>query len=437
MIPARKPNAPIRLVIGRDAPDAAADPVAFHTWLTASGLGRRIECLELDGVHGERRVLRTLALACGFLADTAEVVVTDADYASVHAALVETVAINRTLRLDAIELDAAPGARPGRAIARMSFSPARPVIQNPVTLPAPKNRALAADDFADAESAMPLGTATTLVQRALARWHAPTRAEAEARRDVMAAEFPDGASVQRYWHEETGKSFTGFFAWGHDHDFGHGVVRRGTMGPRHVEIVGESLAMGLLPMDLAGARVLDVGCWTGGDLLALAGLGAEMEAIEEHPASSRAAQRLADLSGLSTTVHRASLYADREEWRGCFDVVYASGVLYHVTDPLLFLRICFAYLKPGGRLVIETKAEGGDGSACAYAGTREKGWNWYSPTRAALGRLLVDAGFDAEDVTLHWRPIGRLLAGAVKRRARALPETAGFSRPASWLAGEV
>ena len=72
-----------------------------------------------------------------------------------------------------------------------------------------------------------------------------------------------------------------------------------------------------------------------------------------------------------------------------------------------------------------------------YAGTREKGWNWYAPTREALGRWLVDAGFPAPRVALHWRPIGRLLAVAVKEAPARLPDGAGFSRPGSWLEGMV
>ena len=58
-------------------------------------------------------------------------------------------------------------------------------------------------------------------------------------------------------------------------------------------------------------------------------------------------------------------------------------------------------------------------------------------SRAALGRWLVDAGFAPEEVRLHWRPIGRLLAAAVKTAPAALPDAAGFSRPASWLTDEI
>jgi len=38
-------------------------------------------------------------------------------------------------------------------------------------------------------------------------------------------------------------------------------------------------------------------------------------------------------------------------------------------------------------------------------------------------------------IRLHMRPIGRLLACAVKGAPVALPEVAGFSRPGSWLEG--
>jgi hypothetical protein len=136
-------------------------------------------------------------------------------------------------------------------------------------------------------------------------------------------------------------------------------------------------------------------------------------------------------------VVQTSLYADSREWAGKFDFAYCSGVVYHVTDPLLLLRILFAYLKPGGDVFIETKAATGEGSICSYSGTLEKGWNWYAPNETALGRWLVDAGFDAQTVRVFRRGNGRLLACGRKTTARALRETAGFSRPGSWLEGAV
>jgi len=207
------------------------------------------------------------------------------------------------------------------------------------------------------------------------------------------------------------------------------------MTTRHLEIGAEAMALGFLPHDLSDTEALDVGCWSGGDALLLAGLGARVTALEEHPISAAAATRLCDLLSAPVEVIRQSLYRDDPRWAGRFDLIYLSGVVYHLTDPLLALRICFAYLKPGGRLIIETKASHRGGGACDYAGTSEKGWNWYAPTLESLGRWLVDVGFPRHDIQLHMRPIGRLLACAVKGEAVALPEVAGFSRPGSWLEG--
>jgi 2-polyprenyl-3-methyl-5-hydroxy-6-metoxy-1,4-benzoquinol methylase len=195
------------------------------------------------------------------------------------------------------------------------------------------------------------------------------------------------------------------------------------------------MALGFLPRDLADTEVLDVGCWSGGDALLLAGLGARVTALEEHPVSAAAADRLCTLVGAPVEVVRQSLYRDDPAWAGRFDLIYLSGVVYHLTDPLLALRLCFAYLKPGGRLIVETKASHRGGGACDYAGTSEKGWNWYAPTLESLGRWLVDVGFPRDAIQLHMRPIRRLLACAVKGEAVALPEVAGFSRPGSWLEG--
>ena len=209
------------------------------------------------------------------------------------------------------------------------------------------------------------------------------------------------------------------------------------MSTRHIEITAEALELGMLGPDLRGKEVLDVGCWSGGDLLVLAGLGSQVTAIEEHPVAARAARRMVELLGVQASVLQTSVYSDRREWSGRFDYVYCSGVIYHVTDPLLLLRILFAYLKPGGDVYLETKAVSGEGSLCGYSGTMEKGWNWYAPNEDALGRWLVDAGFDAPSVRIHRRGNGRLLASGHKSEVRGLRETAGFSRPGSWLEGKV
>lgn len=284
---------------------------------------------------------------------------------------------------------------------------------------------------------IPLAAAKGQVEQAMAKWQ--PRSEAESRRifTTLAEAHPDHHAPADFWHSASSKTFRDFFVWGHNHDFGHGFTRAGAMGDRHKEITSELISLGMMPSDLKGKRVLDIGCWSGGDLLILAGLDAQVEAIEEHPLAAATAQQLVQLVGCDAPIHSFSAYQDRPEWKQTFDVVYCCGVIYHVTDPLLLLRICFAYLKPGGRLVIETKMQEGAGSTCSYSGIVEMGWNWYAPTYETMGRWMVDAGFEEQHVLVHRRPIGRLLASGIKNQPAALPETAGFSRPGSWLEGLV
>ncbi len=291
--------------------------------------------------------------------------------------------------------------------------------------------------FPEPEHQMAPAEAQAVVDRALARWHAATAEEAAARLARSHERFKDHVDPVTWWTDAANENSMEFFVWGHNHDFGFGHVRKGAMGPRAVEIGTECMALGLLPTDLSGKKVLDIGCWSGGDLLMLAGMGAEVTAIEEHPRAVESARWLAETVGCPTTIHNISLYQDQETWAGQYDLIYCAGVVYHVTDPLLFLRIAFAYLKPGGRLVLESKASQGEGAWCGYSGTLEKGWNWYAPTRDALGRWLADAGFALETIQVNTRAIGRLLAAAEKRESRPLRETGGFSRPGSWLEGAV
>jgi 2-polyprenyl-3-methyl-5-hydroxy-6-metoxy-1,4-benzoquinol methylase len=434
-LPKETRSQPLQINVKALQPDV--DPAGYIASLASLVEGRPATIVRFVGVTSARGMLTALSGLRLHLADLAEVTIEEADFASVYEGLVDAVAAFPEYRFERLVISNDRSDRAGRGFAHFGFQRERGEPQDPATIPENKNRALHSDTFAEPAPVMPLEEAKELVLSALARWHAPTPEEAAHRLSLINQEFPDSFSSQRYWHEAVGQSFTSFFTWGHDHDFGFEHVRSGAMSTRHIEIISECLSLGFLPADLGDCEVLDIGCWTGGDVLALAGMAANVTAIEEHPASAAAAQRLCALLESGATVQHHSLYDDRPDWACRFDIIYCSGVIYHVTDPLLFLRICFAYLKPGGRLVIETKAESGGDANCAYGGILEKGWNWYSPTRTTLGRWLADAGFPKELVQIHVRSIGRLLASATKANKTALPDPAGFSRPGSWLEQET
>ncbi len=425
----------IQQMVSNDVTTAYSADVSatdYVNGLTTALQGKRVGLFAYSGSREHKDVAELLNCIPTVLADEAVVLIDNADFTSVYDAMKERTLAMREFRFEEIVIDFGQGSRAGQGVALLTFDRRLSQVQSEADIPVSKNKQLA-DRFVPATPVLSGTTALQTVEKALARWVPSDQTRSKQVFDALQQEFPDGASPKTYWHEAYERGFTDFFAWGHDQDFGHGHFRQGTMSTRHVEIVSESIEYGYLPQDLSGLDVLDVGCWTGGDLIALAGMGANVTAIEEHPISAVAAQRMCELLAVPAIVHSQSLYADKPEWTGKFDVVYISGVIYHVTDPVLALRICFAYLKPGGRIVVETKASKLDGALCEYGGTHEKGWNWYSPTLETMGRWLADAGFPRQDIGVHMRPVGRLLAGAVKGGPAKLPERAGFARPSSWL----
>jgi 2-polyprenyl-3-methyl-5-hydroxy-6-metoxy-1,4-benzoquinol methylase len=229
------------------------------------------------------------------------------------------------------------------------------------------------------------------------------------------------------------------FHWGHTHDFGSFRLS-GRMGNRHLTVL--SVFMGrlhALPRDLQGLRVLDIGCWTGGTSLLLAAMGADVVAIEEVPMYVEALNYLVSSFGVSNLHPRVLSLFDLEvpEFQDRFDLVLFSGVIYHLTDPVLGLRLVFDTLHDGGTCLLETAANRALGSTMTYEGptvaTRGRqatvsrgGWNWFVPSRRALISLMADVGFgDVRTV----RGVGGRLFATGRRTAHVDIMRAGLSRP--------
>jgi SAM-dependent methyltransferase len=180
------------------------------------------------------------------------------------------------------------------------------------------------------------------------------------------------------------------FRWGHNHDFGTFRVD-GYLKDRHIDIIDKFV--NYFDIDFKSRRILDVGCWTGGTSLLLSALGAEVVAIEEVRMYANALDYMRYAFGIKKMVISSiSLYDIIHSLQ--VDDVLMAGVLYHVTDPILALRICFNQLKDGGRLLLETSIMNSPSSICEYRGSQEKGYTWFSPSPLALKRMLQDVGFE-------------------------------------------
>ena len=106
--------------------------------------------------------------------------------------------------------------------------------------------------------------------------------------------------------------------------------------------------------DLAGRRVLDVGC--GGGLLAeaLAARGARVTGIDLAPASLEVARLHLLESGLEVDYRQTSAEALAEAEPGAFDVVTCMELLEHVPEPASVVAACARLVRPGGDVFFST-----------------------------------------------------------------------------------
>ena len=221
------------------------------------------------------------------------------------------------------------------------------------------------------------------------------------------------------------RTAAGRITWFHSMDLGHGVVTRG------IDADPAARAKELLPADLTGMSVLDVGAWDG---------------FFSFEAERRGASRVLAVDSFSWSgegwgtkngfelARRAlgSRVEDQEvevldlapERVGTFDVVFFLGVLYHMRHPLLALERVASVTRE--LLVLETHVDLGDVGTPAmafYPGTELNGdpSNWWGPNEAGLRAMLADVGFRSVETVWELRvPVdGAPSKGWLSRRGSA------------------
>lgn len=213
------------------------------------------------------------------------------------------------------------------------------------------------------------------------------------------------AKGEGYLDPSTQRDLSIKFHWGHNHRFADDLMLEGRMGDRHIRLLTRFMDEFGLERDLTGKRILDIGCWTGGAALLMAGLGATVVAIEEVRKYVETVNFLADVFNVGDRLACVpeSLYEFLPKHADSFDVILYAGVIYHVTDPLLSLREVFGALKNGGRCFVETHGIDHPENMCRYEGPRffhtaggdlsRGGWNYFIPSSSCLQYWCLDAGF--------------------------------------------
>lgn len=78
-----------------------------------------------------------------------------------------------------------------------------------------------------------------------------------------------------------------------------------------------------------------------------------------------------------------------------FDIILNLGVLYHHSDPLQVLKNCYAALKKGGQIVVDSITINKDDNSILYPGNRYAGMSnvHFIPTFNVIKKMLRRAGF--------------------------------------------
>jgi tRNA (mo5U34)-methyltransferase len=214
------------------------------------------------------------------------------------------------------------------------------------------------------------------------------------------------------------------------------------MGDRHFTLLANFITFFPLSIDdFKGKSVFDIGCWTGGTTLLLATIAEKVFAIEEVKKYAETVSYLSHSFAISdrVSVMPLSVYeCNTREYYDRFDIVYFPGVIYHLSDPLLALRILFNSLTIGGFILVESAGIDMeepfcrfDGSLIWHSGTRERmnrgGWNWFLPSPSALYRMMREAGFD--EIQTHWNSVNKRVYGFGRKLSQTGICKAGLSVP--------
>lgn len=175
----------------------------------------------------------------------------------------------------------------------------------------------------------------------------------------------------------------------------------------------------VVPADLSGRSVLDIGCNAGYYSLEMKRRGAaRVVGVDSDPRYLAQARLAAEVTGLELELHQLSVY-EIDRLRERFDLVLFMGVLYHLRHPLLALDLLFEHAV-GDLMLFQSMLRGS--TEVTSLGENYPFWrtdifdrpefpkmhfiereyaddwtNWWIPNRACVEGMLRSAGFQILD----------------------------------------
>jgi 2-polyprenyl-3-methyl-5-hydroxy-6-metoxy-1,4-benzoquinol methylase len=176
----------------------------------------------------------------------------------------------------------------------------------------------------------------------------------------------------------------------------------------HAYLVSEIFA--LCPRLEKGTRVLDVGCGNGAMAGEFLQHGCDVVGIDLSRSGIEVARKKFPRGRFEIQAADDRLLSRLGE--APFDVVISTEVIEHLYDPRSYATGCFRALKPGGRFICSTPYHGYLKNLALSIFNK---WDFHADplfdgghiklfSRATLGRLLVDSGFE----NIRFRGAGRV-----------------------------
>ena len=103
-------------------------------------------------------------------------------------------------------------------------------------------------------------------------------------------------------------------------------------------------------MDLTAKRVLDLGCGTGRFARRLASIAAGITVVDFSPKMLEKARE--NLQGIANSDFRLLDIANKNAFRGEYDVITALSVMHHISQPEIVVENMKNSLVPGGKIII-------------------------------------------------------------------------------------